>query len=76
MKLLFRVKKKYYTFVFRLELKGGRYKLSYEATPLPRNRTLQSAAQNDECFVFEGIDSDHPFPNDGKLTLNVKIEKC
>jgi len=48
--------------------------MTWEATPLSIHDSLDSAALNKECMIFESGDDGQPSSQNSNLVINVKID--
>ena len=64
-----------YYYLYSLKLSGDRHRLMWDATPLSLNDDLESAAETHECLVLESTDFGKIFSKNGKMDIDVKVER-
>ncbi|XP_032612060.1 E3 ubiquitin-protein ligase SIAH1B-like [Hylobates moloch] len=62
-------------FVYQLELKANRRRLTWEATPLPIHEDIAKAIKNRDCLIFDA-NTALLFAENGNLSIGVVINMC
>ncbi|XP_053435087.1 E3 ubiquitin-protein ligase SIAH1-like [Nycticebus coucang] len=62
-------------FTYRLELKGHRRQLTWEATPRSIREGIETAMMNSDCLAFD-TDTAQLFAKNGDLSITVTIAQC